>query len=313
MPMLFITFTSNHHLMKNLILFFLLLFSFNSFSQTIPWATQQPKWVFPIYAKDANGNRDTVYLGYDPSASQYNPNEFIFGEYYEPNPMIFNLFLYSNSTYGDSIIKADVKDTLDGALRFELNGNYTVFPLTLYWDVSLLRSDSLPFPIQAVYPKAWFALYYAVASIYVSNVPPFSCTLSTPAIFTDTANYFDCQCHVQDSIVLADIFGDTTPVAFVMSINVDPWHNCFLSVDEIEKENEIVIYPNPSSGIINLKNLFYEEIIIRNSFGCVIFHSNDFARRPQLDVSFLPNGLYFIELISPKNQSQIINKLIISK
>jgi hypothetical protein len=37
---------------------------------TIPWAIQQPKFVFPIFIEDGVGNRDTLYLRYDPNASQ---------------------------------------------------------------------------------------------------------------------------------------------------------------------------------------------------------------------------------------------------
>src|SRR5436190_16668352 len=54
-------------------IFFFLLISKISNPQTIytiPWAIQQPKFVFPIFIEDGVGNRDTLYLGYDPNASQ---------------------------------------------------------------------------------------------------------------------------------------------------------------------------------------------------------------------------------------------------
>ena len=312
MQTLFIKFTSNHHLMKNFILGTLLAFSFNSFSQTIPWATQQPKWVFPIYAKDATGKLDTVFLCYQPGTDG-TLSDTSFGEKWFDSPIDFFMYTGSTGSSVDSSVGVDVRDTLMGSLFYDLEVSNAIFPLTFYWDVNLIRSDSLPYPNQPIFPKIWIGFNYGGGNYVVAYDSTFSCNPAFDILVTDTANSFDCNCHRRDSLTLNDWTGSLAPQGAVFPIRIDGWHNCFLSIDEIEKENEIVIYPNPSSGIINLKNLFYEEIIIRNSFGCVIFHSNDFARRPQLDVSFLPNGLYFIELISPKNQSQIINKLIISK
>ena len=51
------------------ILFFII--SEASFAQpiyTIPWATYQPKFVFPVYFEEASGMRDTVYFCYDSTA-----------------------------------------------------------------------------------------------------------------------------------------------------------------------------------------------------------------------------------------------------
>ena len=48
-------------------------FSNHCFSQTtytIPWAVQQPKFVFPIFIEEGGGEKDTLYLGYDPNASE---------------------------------------------------------------------------------------------------------------------------------------------------------------------------------------------------------------------------------------------------
>lgn len=39
----------------------------NVFSQ-IPGILQQPQWAMPFFFEDANGEKDTVWIGYDPNA-----------------------------------------------------------------------------------------------------------------------------------------------------------------------------------------------------------------------------------------------------
>ncbi len=58
--------------MKKLLIPLLFAFPLIAHSQTIytiPWATKQPKFVFPIFIEEGGGQRDTLYLGYDPNAS----------------------------------------------------------------------------------------------------------------------------------------------------------------------------------------------------------------------------------------------------
>ncbi len=59
--------------MKNILLIILIAVTANLFSQTytIPGATEQPAWVFPLWFEDALGNKDTLYFGYDPYAIDF--------------------------------------------------------------------------------------------------------------------------------------------------------------------------------------------------------------------------------------------------
>ena len=43
---------------------------------TIPWAQQQPAWVFPLWFEDASGAKDTLYLCYDVNAGIIQPETF---------------------------------------------------------------------------------------------------------------------------------------------------------------------------------------------------------------------------------------------
>ena len=58
--------------MKIFLLSLLLLLAMvkNTVAQTytIPWAQQQPAWVFPLWFEDASGAKDTLYVCYDADA-----------------------------------------------------------------------------------------------------------------------------------------------------------------------------------------------------------------------------------------------------
>ncbi|MFN0276654.1 MAG: hypothetical protein ACKVPJ_12985 [Chitinophagales bacterium] len=57
------------HLLLGLLLIKIL--SLNAQTYTIPGATEQPAWVFPLWFEDALGNKDTLYFGYDPEAVDF--------------------------------------------------------------------------------------------------------------------------------------------------------------------------------------------------------------------------------------------------
>ncbi|WP_282122257.1 T9SS type A sorting domain-containing protein [Algibacter mikhailovii] len=62
---------------------------------------------------------------------------------------------------------------------------------------------------------------------------------------------------------------------------------------EIDKDNSIVIYPNPSTGIINLKGpVNFQEILIYSITGKLIKVSKANA---SIDISNLTNGIYFLK------------------
>ncbi|MEN9521788.1 MAG: hypothetical protein RL065_165, partial [Bacteroidota bacterium] len=49
---------------------------------TIPNASKQPAWVFPLWFENGDGQKDTVYIGYDIHADTWNGigPDTIFGE-----------------------------------------------------------------------------------------------------------------------------------------------------------------------------------------------------------------------------------------
>jgi hypothetical protein len=79
--------------------------------------------------------------------------------------------------------------------------------------------------------------------------------------------------------------------------------------ENFESNQNIIIYPNPSKGIINInKNYQTLEILIYNSLGQIVKNLNTEDINNQIDISNLNNGIYFVKF---NNKHEKIVKLLI--
>jgi hypothetical protein len=69
-----------------------------------------------------------------------------------------------------------------------------------------------------------------------------------------------------------------------------------LSVSEFDSDsNSIIVYPNPSNGIVNINSsIEFNSIVIHNTLGQQIIYL-PFNKR--IDLGFIPNGIYYMSLI----------------
>lgn len=81
-----------------------------------------------------------------------------------------------------------------------------------------------------------------------------------------------------------------------------------IGVEEINQQNDLVVYPNPSSGIINLvSNNVVKQVVVKNLLGEKII----VASSKKVDISSLSNGIYILEITL--HESTIKKKVILSK
>lgn len=100
---------------------------------------------------------------------------------------------------------------------------------------------------------------------------------------------FICYDEGEYDAVLHGISYNTTGKTLTTSCDA----NCSLSVDDI-LQNTISLYPNPTSGIINIvvsNNQSFNKIIINNVLGQTIM---TFGNTTILDISALTKGTYFV-------------------
>lgn len=122
-------------------------------------------------------------------------------------------------------------------------------------------------------------------------------------------------------IVLDNTFNDQSfwpDVPFtVQSVQFDPERDLIsknskvlLGLENLELEQQFVLYPNPSSGIINIKKpdaLEVESIRIYNGLGQLLL-SQDYQET--IDISKYSNGILFLQL---QTENGIVNKTIVKE
>ena len=274
---------------KNIIISLILILKVGySTSQTvyqIPGASQQPRWVFPVYIEDAIGQKDTLYYGFSPGAGGTGMDT-VFGEYPVPYDSV-NLNASAAAVTSFYMYKVEIIDTSLSYYSFQLTVANTYPPTKFKWDVSTFRSDSLPFPNQSPLPNAEMHIDW----YYSHNITP--CPGQGFAILvTDTAS--GTFCFMKDSMVMDNVFPG--PVDIMLGLQFRPWTGLQpVGVQQVEK-NKLKIYPNP----------IIEELIcefeIENGYYTIIsveglkIATGTYVNGEIISVSKIPAGMYTLLL-----------------
>lgn len=289
------------------------LFSNQSFSQQY----QQPQWLMPFYFQDANGDRDTIYIGYDPSA---NPTDWdidpLFGEkWIWIDTSVFNAYVmvypgFSGDGYitSDSVTKRTITSITHTIMGYyhPLGFSFTQgkFPITIKWDNELLNSPDLPvqdFPDISPRPRARVDME---CSNFETNY--FLCPYDNQRIvLTDTCIWNFWQCY-KDSIVL---FG---------SNNYPPWdvfsglmfsivpHNLIITdiKDVKAKTNPFQVTNNANTLLVcnNTPENYQWQII--STAGVVLKKGEENAANSRQTINFsaLHPGMYLLAISNYKNK-----------
>jgi hypothetical protein len=74
------------------------------------------------------------------------------------------------------------------------------------------------------------------------------------------------------------------------------WPNIFLSTSTFNLENAITIYPNPTTSNFTIDLNEYNNVIIYNSFGQIIYDEKPLQLKSEISLSNFSNGIYFIKV-----------------
>lgn len=212
---------------------------------TIPGATEQPAWVFPLWFEDGLGNKDTLYIGYDPEGQDFDwpQSDTVFGEkLISANTSIFNAYWDSGFLLPD-VLKVVIWQTMGyGAGISFLNAVYP--PLIMRWDPNLFYDPVIPYPNLEPLPYA-----RGVVIIY-GEMSTVGCSPLLPIIMTDTTEGGGLVCYASDSIFF------TTGSLSGFSFTVIPWEPNYASIENNLNESDYFqIYPNPVSDIMQINNI----------------------------------------------------------
>lgn len=293
----------------------------------IPGAAVQPAWVFPIYFEDGNSERDTLYIGYDPSADTcygFAIHDTIFGvkkvkvdttHFFAEWAQVFSC---GTQPICDSVYKVNVNSVGCSYYRFPPSPSILlasgIFPFKISWDVSTLYSDSLPYSHNSSLPKAEGKLQFNFSNTIAQENGIYLCNEMTGALLiTDTFTIADC--HSRDSVTFHKNSGNPniSTMSGYLNFVIEQWSGIFLvaNSDQFFVDSELNLYPNPTDKYFKIKTSFKKNswIKISDIFGRLIIFEN-LEGDESINTSSLESGIYLIQIKSP--ESILSHKLIVS-
>ncbi len=264
---------------------------------TIPWAQQQPAWVFPLWFENGDGQKDTLYYCYDiNSGDPFNPDyDTIFGDFAQIiDTTKFQVY------YGCSL-SSDFLASKSTTTNYNLEGGIdicfykAILPITLRWDPNLFYSDSLPFPDLDPAPLAQGKLLFDIP------MGAIDCSYQYPIYMTDSIiepYAYSPACVFADSIQFTG-FG----VSYLI-FNVEPWIGQFLAVQNIVNQ-PVTVEQNDLSGEVLIANSAAHsyQISIYNILGEPLIQNVVLSahEEKQINLSNAYHGMYILT-ISSENQ-----------
>ena len=75
--------------------------------------------------------------------------------------------------------------------------------------------------------------------------------------------------------------------------------NTTLNVQELEGNLKVKIFPNPSNGLINLKNTNGKsKVMVYDISGQLVFETKTTSKQKAINLNHLPNGSYIVNVIN---------------
>lgn len=85
----------------------------------------------------------------------------------------------------------------------------------------------------------------------------------------------------------------------VSTTTVVPFISCTGINDDLNLEDNLVVYPNPTTGKIKISGIESGEVIILDVFGRVVKNEVIEDDKNELDLSVLPSGIYYLQITQP--------------
>ncbi|MCD4794591.1 MAG: T9SS type A sorting domain-containing protein [Bacteroidales bacterium] len=296
--------------MKNRLIILLLLFTCNI--QTKAQKYQEPQWKIPLYFEDATGAKDTIWIGYDPSATSSIDPQFdeswMWIDTTEFN--VYQMWYPQNAPiYGpidtDSVRKTNIRNCCSfvGGMGF-VKG---VLPVTLTWDEEKLNSPDLPeewFPDISPRPRARIEMWFDPVPghtdpdcVIISDKP--TLVLSS---YTEGLEMYPC---VKSHNAVFDNSNTNEPnMAFIAEIVIMPHNYSYVSVNTI-KGGTIEVFPNIFNNEFFISNKSNEVLHyqIYSISGKKVFcgNINTEQAKQQINMSHFTSGIYFIKFFNNTN------------
>ncbi|MDD2564074.1 MAG: T9SS type A sorting domain-containing protein [Salinivirgaceae bacterium] len=296
----------------------LLLISHNLLSQKY----QEPQWEMPLCFEDATGQRDTIWIGYDPSAEV---GLWVIDPQFDEgwkwiDTTQFNVYLTYQGFYSsqelhmDSVIKRDISSwtkILDSRVHFTKGQ----LPVVMKWDENLLNSDQLSAYYRPIPPRPRARIdLFSLTGLYgvipcqeggnhaVDVYPEVICSGYIPQ---NGELLFPCFCWQQDSLVFDNTYGGTRTYLEeyfehnTLDISIARHDYDFFAEIEESAQLEYSIYPNPTvnyTTIVNKKGSLLT-LMLYDSRGALVLSQTNSDNDIILNLESLNRGIYILNIV----------------
>lgn len=281
----------------------------------------EPQWKIYLAFEDGTGQKDTVWLGYDPLATYGQNPDTIFGERWEYlDTSKFNVYVEYDPP-SNKAIKSRIFPT-NLFVHMNLYVTKGKLPVTMKWEKNKLNSENLPnylYPNIPNRPKARIDVYQLGVLLDI-QIPdcPFSFDMIPQMILTDYESedfYSMCHCIKYDSVYFSETenyseLGETVKYPESLKFGVNPYNYEPDIVDIVE--TDISLYPNPVSNILTINNKNNKKLLVNiyDIHGSLILNDKVYDHTTNIDMSNFIKGLYLIKIIDNDNFKTFkINKL----
>jgi hypothetical protein len=248
---------------------------------TILITTAQQPWRFHIAFEDGSGQRDTLWMVFDTTATE--GIDYQLGEgtpEYDPNA--FNVFMY-NMNVDSTKVKAYpywIYPTMSTDEDFAINYTY---PVIIRWDTALFHAPYLPNNPPAN-PPMNVAIIEGSYQFFVLGFDPTAPYFHTTNMFT------------KDSVFCPEDTNGPTHVPLFGDLGFIFGYDPYLSIETLITKN-ISIFPNPSSGLIKINcNIPVTSYIVTQISGKSAFqeafHTPKILNNYEIPYQKLCSGMY---------------------
>ncbi len=206
---------------------------------------------------------------------------FNFQQFTTPPPTIVSF------TLGNNLIECDTTNSL---LNFSRDASSdTTFPIAMTYSISDTGIQGVDYSRMKgfeIIPEGSFAqtdTFFVLADTLTEIVKQNIVSLDTSSLYSSSSS--------SQNVTISDCTS--------------------VGINENALENIFFIYPNPASDILNLSFIntqnTKQEVLIFNTFGQLI-KKTELLQPQQINISDLPNGLYFVRLPNYISETKIILK-----
>lgn len=278
-------------------------------------AQQQPQFVMPLWFEDSLGNRDTVWVGGDPSASSQNMNPQ-FGEVAIATP--FDSVFEVRGTHWDDpdwetskiIIErksANFPCFLPAGTRLMIHAKYP--PVKISWDTTILASN-YPCNINTILTPDM--LVFLLQNWYEARI--IHCMMTRDSISIENLVPFPPPHRLEHPFEVEGQGVKVLPGLWFTGFWDFPYCYTLLPTSEIDLQEQIALSPNPVNSQLRLSNHSGFEIItvrVISLSGQTVYTSPNKNKGEWMDIPMdgVRTGFYIVQIVL-ENGRTVTKKII---